>query len=101
MLASGSADYVAKLWNADTRQLVQTLQGHTGSLYSLVWLPQQCASLLVTSSGDKTIRLWEIATGKSTRIIEGHTGVVNCVAMASDQQLIASKGGHDDHTIRL
>jgi GTPase SAR1 family protein len=48
---------------------------------------------------DKTIRLWEIATGTSTRILEGHTASVRCVAMASDQQLMASKGM--DNTIRL
>jgi WD40 repeat protein len=92
-LASGSIYNVATLWNTNTRQLVQTLQGHAGPLLSLAWLSYQSVPLLVTSSADKTIRLWESTTGKPTRIIEGHTGFVNCVAMTSDQQLMASKGG--------
>jgi GTPase SAR1 family protein len=99
MLASGSHDNVAKLWNTDTGQLVQTLRGHKAGLNNLIWLSHQRVPLLVTSSFDKTIRLWETITGKSMRIIEGHTDSVQCVAMTSDQQLMASKGGDD--TIRL
>lgn len=99
MLAAGSDDHGVYLWHAKTGQLLHMLEGHTNWIFDLAWLTQQHTLHLVAASGDQSICLWDIDTGRTTRILEGHTNSVQCVALTSDQQLLASKGADD--TVRL
>jgi WD40 repeat protein len=54
------------IWDVDTLQPVQTLVGHTESIYSFAWANND---RLATVSFDHTIRLWDVPTGQTTRII--------------------------------
>jgi WD40 repeat protein len=71
LIASGSADRTARLWNAHTGQLVRVLAEHRGAVLSV----DICSAgrFLVSGSGntDCSIRLWDLQTGRCLRTLRG------------------------------
>lgn len=57
-LASGSTNNRLQLWHLPSRQAVQNLVGHTGSVATIDFQPD--TGLLVTGSFDTTVRLWSL-----------------------------------------
>ena len=96
-LASGSEDETIRLWDVSTGQEKATLQGHTGSVWSVSFSPD--GQTLASSSGDETIRLWDVSTGQEKATLQGHTGWVWSVSFSPDGQTLASGSG--DGTILL
>lgn len=74
LVATGSWDHSAKIWNADTGQALLKLEGgHQGYINSVEFSPD--GRELLTASDDGTARLWDVATGKASDIVfRGHTG---------------------------
>jgi WD40 repeat protein len=97
LLASGSADKTARIWEVRTGTCKQTLTGHTRSLCDVAFAPD--GRRLATASFDKTARLWLLSTGRSQAVLRGHTAEVYCVAWSGDGKTIAT--GSDDRSIRL
>ena len=104
VLASGSQDNTARLWDPMTGEHGLTLTGHTGSVNSVAFSPD--GSVLASGSGDwlwketdSTVRLWDTVTGEHKITLTGHTGSVNSVAFSPDGRILVSGG--DDETIRL
>jgi WD40 repeat protein len=60
-LASGSADYTVKLWDAFSGELVRSLEGHQSSVLSVAFSPD--GRWLASGSNDNTVKLWEVETG--------------------------------------
>ncbi|ORY94447.1 WD40-repeat-containing domain protein [Syncephalastrum racemosum] len=72
MIATGSADQFATIWDAETQACLTHFQGHTSSLRSVHWHPTN-KHLLVTASKDGTFRIWDTRykrTEESTETIE-------------------------------
>jgi hypothetical protein len=46
-----------KLWEAATGKPLTTLEGHTGTVYSVAWSPD--GKTLASGAGDKKVKLWE------------------------------------------
>ncbi|CAI7611180.1 unnamed protein product [Penicillium pancosmium] len=97
LLASGSNDCTARLWDTATGALQQTLKGHSGSVWSLAFTPD--GRQLASGSKDHIVRLWDTVTGALQQTLEGHLGTVYSVAVSPDGRLLAS--GSHDQTIRL
>jgi WD40 repeat protein len=105
ILASGSHDQTAKLWNVATGQCLKTLQGHTHLIWSVMFHPD--GTLIVTGSNDQTIRLWNVQTGQCIKTLQGHTnsvfalatGVEHPTERSSAERLLIS--GHEDNTIKV
>ena len=76
---------------------LQTLQGHSSSITSVAFSPNQ--NIIASGSYDKTIRLWDAVSGAYLKTLEGHLEPVQSVVFSPDGTYIAS--GSDDKTIRL
>jgi len=55
-LASGCNDNTIKIWNLLTGELLSTLKGHLGTVYSVAIAP--LGNILVSGSADETIKIW-------------------------------------------
>jgi WD40 repeat protein len=113
LLATGSADRTARLWDARSGRLRQTLP-HRGHVLSERFSTD--GSLLVTGSDDGAARVWSVSTGERQLLLVGATGVTDdasfgpngaeVVVASSDRSariystadgsLIATLAGHRD-----
>jgi WD40 repeat protein len=92
MLASGSEDGTAKLWDvSDARQplLLHTLSGHSKDVNTVSFSPD--GALLATGSDDNTVELWRLADGALLRTVNGHCDWVRSVTFhPRDASLLAT-----------
>ena len=58
-IASGSMDGMVNLWDADTKQLINSFPAHPSAVKSIVFQPSGQA--LITASWDRTIKVWRTA----------------------------------------
>jgi WD40 repeat protein len=97
LLASGSADSTACLWDAASGRREKVLNEHHGQVAGVAFAPD--GGRLVTASYDKTIRIWSAAEGRCERVLRGHEKEVRCVVWSPDGATLASGGS--DRSIRL
>ncbi|MCB0186766.1 MAG: hypothetical protein KDE31_21010, partial [Caldilineaceae bacterium] len=96
MLASSSYKTVF-LWDVDSGEAVQILQGHTDYIWSVCFSPD--GNTLASCCSDGTIRLWDTTTWQTRQILTGHTGRVIAMCFSPDGRILASGSSHG--TIRL
>lgn len=84
LVAAGSLDKSVSVWDVNSGQLLERLEGEAGhkdSVYSVAFSPQ--GREIVSGSLDKTIKMWELTStrnaagaparsGKCLRTFEGH-----------------------------
>ncbi|MBO7228247.1 MAG: hypothetical protein J6V18_01020, partial [Bacteroidales bacterium] len=57
-LASGSLDNTVKIWDANSRECIQTLKGHSNVVESVCWSPD--GKYLASGSWDRTVKIWGV-----------------------------------------
>jgi WD40 repeat protein len=67
ILASGSSDQTARLWDAHTGQVLKILQGHTNWVLSIAFSPD--GRILASSSNDETIKFWDVRSGRCLKTL--------------------------------
>ena len=97
LLATGSADFTVKLWDASTGEEIKPLSGHTNWVIAVSFSPD--GKLLATGSADYTVKLWDASTGEEIKTLSGHTDWVYGVSFSPDGKLLATGSG--DNTVRL
>jgi hypothetical protein len=97
LIVSGGSDHCIKIWDAETGQLLNTLCGHTHSVLSVAFSPD---NLRIVSGGiDNSIKIWDVHSGQLSNTLNGHTDWVRSVAFSPDNLRIAS--GSIDHSTKI
>jgi WD40 repeat protein len=86
-----------KLWDLQTGQCLQTLQGHSRPVVSISFHPQ--GKLLVSGGFDSSLKLWDLEQGIHISTLQGHTSPIRSVAFDPEGRWIVSSS--EDGTIRL
>ena len=60
-IVTGSFDKTAKIWDANTGELLRNLVGHKMEIVTLSFDPH--SMLVATGSMDNTAKLWDVETG--------------------------------------
>ncbi len=94
LLAIGSNDNMARLWDLNTGELLHTLEGHVDRVVSVAFSPD--GRTLATGGGEDT-RLWDTATGELRSTLTGAGDFL--VAYSPDGRTLAV--GSLFRTIRL
>ena len=97
LIATGSWDNTARIWDAATGACLATLAGHAGTVEAVAFSPS--GKLLATASGDATARVWNVATGAHLVTLAGHDYTVRAVAFSPSGALLATASS--DATARL
>ena len=108
LLASGSEDGTARVWDATTGDLVRVLEGHGkrtgfqqrggfGALVSAVAFSPDGASL-ATGCRDNLVRVFDLATGKIQLQLKGHGAYVSSVEFNVDGGRLVS-GSYDETAV--
>jgi len=85
-IITASDDSTAKVWDADSRECLLTLQGHSKDLWMAVFSPD--GELALTASEDRSARLWDAETGEVLRVFQGHRGAVNSAVFSRDGGMV-------------
>jgi WD40 repeat protein len=67
LLATGSDDRTAIIWEVGSGKARHTLKGHDFAATSLAFSPS--GELLAVGSGNASVVLWDVATGKLNRVM--------------------------------
>ncbi len=86
LLASGSNDRTARIWDARSGRLLHVLK-HQG--YVLAERFSSDGSSLVTSSSDGAAYLWDVANGQRQLLLVGATGAAQAAAFSPDGSEVA------------
>ena len=74
IILTASQDNTAKLWNAETGQLIRSFESHNRPVRSAVF--SKDGDRILTSSFDNTAKLWNAKTGQLILSLESHIGSV-------------------------
>jgi len=96
LIAAGSNDSTAKIWDAASGKKLFTLRGHTFTVICVAFSPDS-KRLATGSRGD--IKVWDIVSGEEIFALRGHEHMVEKVAFSPDGKFLASAS--EDKTVRI
>ncbi|NWW74771.1 DAW1 factor, partial [Climacteris rufus] len=67
LVATGSMDTTAKLWDIEKGEEVATLSGHSAEIIALSF--NTTGDRIITGSFDHTVAVWDVATGREQNIL--------------------------------
>jgi WD40 repeat protein len=97
VLATGSADRTAILWDRPRKKEIATLKGHAGPV-SVLFSPDG-KTLYTFSPGEANVRAWEADTGKERGVFAGPKAGLQLVRLSTDGRVLA--GMYRDGTVQL
>lgn len=87
-IVSGGVDKTVRLWNANTGELKQTLNGHNKTVSSVAYSPD--GSTIASAGVDMIVHLWDANTGEKKTSIRKHGMQISDLAFSPDSKTIAS-----------
>jgi WD40 repeat protein len=97
-LAAGGEDNTVKIWDVESGKELQTLQGHTGEVYTVAFSTAD-GQWIASGGGDSTVKVWDSHTGEFVRGFRGHQGIVTSVAFSPGGSRLVS--GSRDKTVKV
>jgi WD40 repeat protein/MoxR-like ATPase len=94
---TASEDETARVWDAQTGQMLKELTGHTSWINSASFSSD--GKYIVTAGEDETARVWDAQTGQMLKELTGHTSWINSASFSSDGKYIVTAS--DDKTARV
>jgi WD40 repeat protein len=88
LFATGGSDNAVRLWDANTKEEIASLEGHTEQVDAVAFSPD--GKRLVSASQDFTARVWDIEKRAPVATLKGHTAAINAVAYSPDGKTIAT-----------
>uniref|UniRef100_A0A673LY36 Peroxin-7 n=1 Tax=Sinocyclocheilus rhinocerous TaxID=307959 RepID=A0A673LY36_9TELE len=80
-------------------QLVSSLQGHEGVIYSTIWSPH-IPACFASASGDGTLRVWDVKAGSCRLAVPVHRAeILSCDCCRYDQNILVT--GAVDCSLRV
>ena len=86
LVAAGSGDNTALIWDVKSGVLVSRLAGHESYIFTVDFSPDD--RYLLTASADGTARVWEIASGKMVVELHGYTDSLRGAVFSRDGKSI-------------
>jgi WD40 repeat protein len=102
LVSAGRGTEIAELivWDARRGERMQTIAGHPGIIYAVIWgLQGERGDMLVSGGSDGTLRWWSVDSGECLWVREAHQGTVQSLRCSPGGEKLASCG--DDGTIML
>jgi WD40 repeat protein/class 3 adenylate cyclase len=96
LIAAGTQEGEVRIFDTSSRELVQTLSGHTGLVVDLAFSPD--GERLASLSFDNTIKVWDLATGEELATLYGQEGRLSGLTFSPDGTRIVTVS--DNGTIR-
>ncbi|MGA9770538.1 MAG: caspase family protein [Blastocatellia bacterium] len=84
-----AGDQTARLWDAETGKEIRTFRGHSKTIVSAVFSPDE--QLILTAGYDDTARLWDASTGREIRKFEEPLFDVKSAAFSPDGRWILAR----------
>ncbi|KAE9396231.1 WD40 repeat-like protein [Gymnopus androsaceus JB14] len=81
-------DQTVRVWDTFTGKIVHVLEGHTGSVWSVVYSGDN--HKIASGSVDGTVHVWGAKSGQGLDIFRGHTGTVLSVRFSPDSRRLIS-----------
>ena len=93
ILASGSEDTTAKIWNIEDRSIMSTLSGHTRTVSALCSVKE---GVLVSGSYDKSLIIWSKLTPESaiyshSQTLTGHKSMIGGIIRLNNREIISGE----------
>jgi WD40 repeat protein len=101
LLVTGCEDKEVRVWDMQSSRLLRTLSGHSGPVYTAVFLSS--GRKVISASADGTIRLWSWIepSGSCELVIQAHAGSVSSLEVSEDGTKVYSAGSDDKCAIWL
>uniref|UniRef100_A0A182JVL8 U3 small nucleolar RNA-associated protein 13 C-terminal domain-containing protein n=1 Tax=Anopheles christyi TaxID=43041 RepID=A0A182JVL8_9DIPT len=90
LIATGSQDKTAKLWDASDLSVVGVFRGHTRGIWAVRFSPVD--QILLTNAADCSIKLWSLEDMTCLKTLEGHDSSVLRVEFISHGMQLLSAG---------
>jgi WD40 repeat protein/serine/threonine protein kinase/DNA-binding XRE family transcriptional regulator len=99
LLVIGYFDGTARIWDPVSANLLQTLQGHDGTVRKFSCSPD--GKFVLTGSDDRTARLWDVQSGQELNRFRDQALITSVALAANGQYVTTLSGDGAGDTVRI